>query len=433
MTQELETRIAQIRRGEVPNGYKRTKLGILPTEWQVISFRRMFAPLSRRNTTGNTNVLTISAQHGLIRQTAFFKKNIASQNTDNYFLLKRGDFAYNKSYSNGYPFGVIKPLKLYDSGIVSPLYICCSPTDENQSPEYYAQYFDAGLMNREIHAFAQEGARNHGLLNISVYDFFDSSLPFPPLAEQREIAAILSAQDNVIALKERLLTEKQRQKQYLMQQLLTGKQRLPGFVTPWKTAVIGELGTFYGGLSGKNKDDFGTGDSFFIPFKNVLENVVIDGGQLSRVRLDKDEKQNSVKQYDLFFNLSSETVTEVGMCAVLMENLRDTYLNSFCVGFRLRESFVSPLWLSYYFNSPAGRKVMLTLAQGVTRINLNRAAFTKTAVPIPPIDEQRAIADILSAADREIDLLRRDLEQEQRRKKALSQLLLTGIVRTGNF
>ena len=226
MTQELKQRIEQIWSGKTPKGYKRGKLGIMPTGWAIVPFRQMFKPLNRRNTTGNTNVLTISARHGLISQDTFFNKSVASHDTSNYFLLYRGDFAYNKSYSKGYPFGALKPLRLYESGIVSPLYICFSPSDENHCPEYYAQYFDAGLMNQEIQAFAQEGARNHGLLNISVHDFFNSSLLFPPLKEQRKIAAILSAQDKVIELLEQKLEQEKRKKKALSQLLLTGIVRV---------------------------------------------------------------------------------------------------------------------------------------------------------------------------------------------------------------
>lgn len=169
MTPQIKQRIEQIRRGEVPEGYKRTKVGIVPEEWEEERFKEKFSHLTRKNTEDNTNVLTISAQFGLINQESFFNKSIASENTTNYFLLRKGEYAYNKSYSNGYPYGALKRLEKYESGIVSPLYICFSATEENKCPEFYIQYFEAGKMNPEIKAIAQEGARNHGLLNISVH------------------------------------------------------------------------------------------------------------------------------------------------------------------------------------------------------------------------------------------------------------------------
>ena len=122
----------------------------------------MFSRLSRKNKENNDNVLTISAQYGLISQRVFFNKDIASEDKSNYFLLHNGEFAYNKSYSNGYPFGALKRLDMYDKGIVSPLYICFSANENNECPDFYVHYFEAGMMNREIQAFAQEGAKIMG-------------------------------------------------------------------------------------------------------------------------------------------------------------------------------------------------------------------------------------------------------------------------------
>lgn len=212
MTPKIKQRIEQIRRGEVPEGYKKTKVGIVPEEWEETRFRNMFSRVTRKNKEGNDNVLTISAQYGLISQRDFFNKDIASEDKSNYYLLKNGEFAYNKSYSNGYPFGALKRLDMYDKGIVSPLYICFASTKENKCPDFHVHYFEAGKMNREIQAFAQEGARNHGLLNISVDDFFNSYIVVPSFAEQEKIAEILSAQDKLIELKEKLIEEKKKQK-----------------------------------------------------------------------------------------------------------------------------------------------------------------------------------------------------------------------------
>lgn len=118
MTPKIKQRIEQIRRGEVPEGYKKTKVGIVPEEWEETRFRNMFSRVTRKNKEGNDNVLTISAQYGLISQRDFFNKDIASEDKSNYYLLKNGEFAYNKSYSNGYPFGALKRLDMYDKGIV---------------------------------------------------------------------------------------------------------------------------------------------------------------------------------------------------------------------------------------------------------------------------------------------------------------------------
>ena len=195
-------------------------------EWKVNRLRNIATRHTKRNTIGNTNALTISAQYGLINQAEFFNKAVASDDKSNYFLLEKGDFAYNKSYSNGYPFGAIKRLTRYEVGIVSPLYICFRIKEGSVSGEYLEQYFEAGLMNHEIQAFAQEGARNHGLLNIAVDDFFNSKILLPSPEEQTAIAEIFSTADREIDLLRQDIEQEKQKKKALMQLLLTGIVRV---------------------------------------------------------------------------------------------------------------------------------------------------------------------------------------------------------------
>ncbi|HDH6661277.1 TPA: restriction endonuclease subunit S, partial [Staphylococcus aureus] len=126
--------------------------------------------------------LTISGQLGLIDQTEYFSKSVSSKNLENYTLIKNGEFAYNKSYSNGYPLGAIKRLTRYDSGVLSSLYICFSIKSE-MSKDFMEAYFDSTHWYREVSGIAVEGARNHGLLNISVNDFFTILIKYPSLEE----------------------------------------------------------------------------------------------------------------------------------------------------------------------------------------------------------------------------------------------------------
>lgn len=195
-------------------------------EWEQCRLIQVAERINRKNSIGNSNVLTISAQYGLINQSEFFDKEIASDDKSSYCLLYQNDFAYNKSYSSGYPFGAIKRLTKYDTGIVSPLYICFRITSKSVSLDYLEQYFEAGLLNPEIKAFAQEGARNHGLLNISVDDFFNSKISLPQYEEQRAISEILVAADKEITLLHQAIEQEKEKKKSLMQLLLTGIVRV---------------------------------------------------------------------------------------------------------------------------------------------------------------------------------------------------------------
>jgi len=194
--------------------------------WAWADFADVFGRVKTKNAEGKTNVLTISAQHGLISQVEYFNKSVASDDVRGYTLLQRGDFAYNKSYSDGYPMGAIKPLDRYDSGIVSSLYICFRLTGRGFDHDFFRHYFEAGLFNREISAIAQEGARNHGLLNVSVVEFFETSLHVPQPDEQAAIAKVINAAEAKEQAYQAQLTVLRLEKTALMQQLLTGKRRV---------------------------------------------------------------------------------------------------------------------------------------------------------------------------------------------------------------
>ncbi len=171
--------------------------------------------------------LTISASAGLVPQSRFFGKRVAAESIDTYTLLKRDEFAYNKSYSSGYPYGAIKRLELVDEGILSSLYLCFAIKDQREvSLDYMAAVFDSGFFNRQLHMIAHEGARNHGLLNVSADDFFAMRFPLPRHGDQQRISKIvrlllarsIKYQGRVRACKE--------QKRGLMQLLLSGEKRL---------------------------------------------------------------------------------------------------------------------------------------------------------------------------------------------------------------
>ena len=195
--------------------------------WQYLDFDELFERVTRKNTIGNTNVLTISGQNGLISQREYFNKSVASENLGGYTLLERNEFAYNKSYSAGYPMGAIKPLLAYDEGVVSSLYICFRIRDDVDADfHFFRHYFEAGLLNEEISGIAQEGARNHGLLNVGIGDFFKLRLHVPPLPVQRKIAEAINVAEAEERLFESQLDRFQIEKRALMQQLLTGKRRV---------------------------------------------------------------------------------------------------------------------------------------------------------------------------------------------------------------
>ena len=166
-------------------------------------------------------VLTIAAQYGLVNQESFFNKSVPSENLTGYYLLHKGEFAYNRSYSAGYDWGAVKRLDNYDEGVLSTLYICFKINETIVDSDYLAYYFESSKWHKGLSDIAGEGARNHGLLNVSMTDYFNTKHRFPVIEEQKAIAKML----NTIAEKERkatLLGEcYQKQKQYLLCQMFT--------------------------------------------------------------------------------------------------------------------------------------------------------------------------------------------------------------------
>lgn len=425
MTPEIKNLIEQIQRGEVPEGYKRTKVGIVPYEWSCAKMSDMFDRLNRKNKVGNTNVLTISAQHGLISQEKFFNKSVASEDKGNYFLLKQGNFAYNKSYSNGYPFGAIKCLTAYDSGIVSPLYICFEPAKENQCPEYFAQYFDGGFLNREIHAVAQEGARNHGLLNIGVDDFFSLNITVPPLAEQKKIAEILAAQDRVIELYQRKIDEIKKLKKICLSKMFPQKGhnapeiRFPEFTDAWEQRKLGDE---FVRVNERNGGSFGINHWISVAKMYFQAPEKVTSNNL-------DTRTYVMRVGDIAFEGHSNAEFEFGR--FVANDIGDGIISELFPIYRHKNEYYNPYWKYAIQIERIMRPVFAKAitSSGASSNKLNEEHFLRESILVPSLAEQVKIGDYFASLDNLITLNQRKLEELQKSKKALMQLLLTGIVR----
>ena len=194
----------------------------------------------------------------------------------------------------------------------------------------------------------------------------------------------------------------------------------------WEKIQLRKLGYSYGGLTNKTKDDFGEGKPY-IPYLNIFENSKIDPDNLDHVQINKNEHQNTVEFGDLFFTTSSETPDEVGMTSVLLDELKETYLNSFCFGFRLHNfNDLLPKYAAYLFRGYPVRKEISLLAQGSTRYNLSKnILFDKLYLDLPPLPQQRKIANILSTCDQVIEQTEKAIEKYQVIKKGMMQDLFT--------
>lgn len=168
----------------------------------------------------STLPLTISAQYGLIDQNEFFDKRVASKDVSGYYLVKKGEFAYNKSTSSDAPWGAIKRLDKYESGVLSTLYIVFAINESAEiDSDYLVTYYDTDLWHRGIREIAAEGARNHGLLNITPADFFKTSLSVPQdIDEQKAIGKYFTELNTLITLHQRKCEELQNVKKFILKE-----------------------------------------------------------------------------------------------------------------------------------------------------------------------------------------------------------------------
>ena len=296
-----------------------------------------------------------------------------------------------------------------------------------QNPIVMSYLLNSNIAKKQKFSMGQ----GHSVVHIYSSQLETLKLPIPPLKEQEKIAEILLTCDKAIRLTTQIITQLKQRNQGLAQQLLTGEKRIKGFENSvWKEVRLGKIGDTYNGLTGKSKEDFGEGKSY-IPYLNIFSNHIVDSATFELVKIDIDDKQNKVIYGDILFTISSETPDEVGMSSVMLSNIDELYLNSFCFGFRLYNfDNLLPQYACYLFRNKDFRKEIVRLAQGSTRFNLSKSEFLKTRVFLPTLTEQNVIAQILDTAHQELKLYEQKLQVLQAQKKTLMQKLLTGEILT---
>lgn len=401
MNEQIKQRIEQIRRGEVPEGYKRTKAGVVPIEWEEV---RIGDVLTQRKTlqcvSKDAPLLSFTIEEGVIdpadkksNKRDFLIKDIT---TKKFALTEVGDIIYNPA---NLKFGAIHRNNLR-RGVVSPIYGIFYGAQNstfmghllhNQRFIDYAKIYAEGTVEK--------------LKTLSADTFKKLKITLPSLKEQEKIAEILAAQDKLIALKEKLIEEKKRQKKHLIQQLITGKKRLSGFADQWTKYNYSQVLL---NLSPK-KYQISSGEYF--------ENgkyPVIDQGKKRIVAYSNDESK--------VFNCPLDGVIVFG------DHTREIkYIDfDFIVGadgtqlLVAHKEIVSTAFMYYSLLSKTIK------SDGYSRHFKYVKGFTYL---VPSKNEQEAIVAHLSVFDKEISLLQKNLDQEKQKKKALMQLLLTGIVR----
>ena len=255
-------------------------------------------------------------------------------------------------------------------------------------------------------------------------------IPLPSKFEQKKIADFLCVLDDLIEAEGRKLEALRQHKQGLMQQLFpqpgktVPKLRFPKFrdTGAWVIKILGNQGRFLFSLTGKMANDFDTGNAVFIPYMNVFLNTFTNIFDLRSVNVGSHESQNAVAKGDVFFTISSETAEEAGMSSILLEEVENCYLNSFCVLFRFDAGkSPNPVFLGYLLRSELPRARLSRDAQGATRYNISKATFRRLPLQIPSQSEQKKIAGCLRSLDDLIEAEGQKIETLRQHKQGLMQ------------
>lgn len=392
-------------------------------EWKSIQLKDIAERIARKNKEENQNALTISAQMGLVNQQAYFSKQIASRDLSKYYLLHKGEYAYNKSYSAGYPMGAIKRLKLYEKGVVSTLYICFSLNKQVNS-DFFEQYVESGNLVPELEKIAQEGARNHGLLNISLQEFFEINLIVPCLKEQMKIATFLSAVDKKISQLSQKLHLLEQYKQGMMQKIFSQQIRFKAHdgseFGGWEEKKLGSVcqRNYQGINTVADKVEYQQHGYPILQAKHMTSEK-LDFEDV-RYLSDSDYEKYKDKYIPQLNDILFSNIGTIGK-VVLVDESKSFFIawNIFLMSIKLRVA--NPSYITAYLRWLTSLNYFDNLQTGNATKFINKTDLLDTKVNLPCLEEQSKIANFLSAIDQKINVVSGQIEQAKLWKKGLLQ------------
>lgn len=415
MTPEIKWRIEQIRRGEVPEGYQRAGAKIIPYNWGIRQIGEVCVvnparPQMIPDIVSFLAMADVSEDAKIVRQ----KQIRCSEANNGFSCFCRGDILIAKitpCFENGK--GAYTATLETSVGFGSTeFHVLRCKID----PEFIFFHTVSFEFRKRLEA---EMTGTAGQKRVQAESIAKYRIAVPPIIEQQKIAAILTTQEKVIELKEKRLAEKQRQKKYLMQQLLTGRKRLPGFSGEWKKTklknILHERKTY--SPKGLNYPHVTLSTEGIFP-----KSERYDRDHLVR---DEDKEYKITHKGDICYNPAN-----LKFGAICENTFGDAIFSPIYVTFEVRKN-VCREYLANYLMRWDFINAVRKYEEGTVyeRMAVKPEDFLKFEIFLPQIEEQTAIAEVLTAAGREMELLRQEIEQEKQKKKALMQLLLTGIVR----
>ena len=388
--------------------------------WEQRKLEDIANRVTRKNEGESDLPLTISSQYGLVDQRTFFNNQVASKDMSGYYLLRKGEFAYNKSTSGDSPWGAVKRLVRYEKGCVSTLYICFGL--DGADPDFLVTYYETDRWYKAVQMIAAEGARNHGLLNIAPNDFFDTALILPPSREEQELIGLFFARlDNLITLHQRkydklvILKKSMLEKMFPKDGESVPEIRFAGFTDPWEQRKLSEVATFGGGHTPPmaDPDNYEDGYVLWVTSQDVKSNY------LDRTTTQITEK--GAKELTLYPAGSLVMITRSGILrhTLPVAELRKPSTVNQDIRVILPQGECCGEWLLQFFISH-NKELLLEFGKtGTTVESVDFGKIKDMLLYMPSTVEQQQIGDFFAKLDSLITLHQRKLELLQNIKKSL--------------
>lgn len=422
--------------GGVPAGYKKTPLGIIPEDWTTPELRTILQERKRRNrdlSFGKEAVLSVSGEKGVTNQIALLGRSFAGVSVAEYHVVEHGDLVYTKSPLKANPYGIIKQNK-GEAGIVSTLYAVYSCEDITLGAflDYY--FSDDRRLNNYLRPLVKRGAKND--MKINNDEVLRGIIALPSHPEVKRIVEFLSACDRVIEGKQKLLEAKKTRKRALMQLLLDPETWRGGKNKPvgdWKTISFEKSFDLLRNNT-HSRSVMTSGDGVAnIHYGDVLvkygELLDVSADDVASLTVGTPPNGDFLREGDVVIADTAEDETCGKAVEIGKLGSRKAVAGLHTIACRPKAGLFAAGWLGFFLNSATYHRQLLPLMAGIKVLSLARSSLRTTKIGVPPIDEQRRIVTVLLDADREIDGLAREIEAWKQKRKALSQLLLSGKVR----
>jgi len=391
-------------------------------EYICDSLSEISTRVRRKNSENQTDIpLTIASIEGLVDQRTYFGKTVASKDMSGYYLLKNGEFAYNKSYSKGYPVGSIKRLDKYEQGALSTLYICFSLKDDaDVTSDYLVQYFNSPVWYEAVNEVCAEGARNHGLLNVSPDDFFATAHYFAPTKkEQEKVSAFLSLYDKKIEKQSNKITALENRRKGLLQQIFSQEIRFKddnGNEFPdWEDTLLSDI------LTERKLKSTGNEEVYSVSVAKGLVNQIEHLGR--SFAAEDTSKYKVVKPGDVVYTKSPTGDFKWGI--VKQSMIDKDVIVSPLYGIFIPKSYAFGYVLDAYFSSNvrAHNYLITQIRKGAKNtINITNDVFLAKEICLPTSEEEaKKIQSFVELLNKQIQVEKDKLEAIKLVKKGLLQ------------